>query len=72
MYGLIAIGFLAVLTYRASLYSKEEAQDVPHKIGDKLGKLWEIAHQGLRENKFLRAEKALLTILKWMTKRCGL
>jgi tetratricopeptide (TPR) repeat protein len=26
--------------------------------------LWDIAHQGMRENRFLRAEKALLTILK--------
>ncbi len=34
------------------------------KIGDRLGKLWDIAHQGMRENRFLRAEKALLTILK--------
>jgi tetratricopeptide (TPR) repeat protein len=29
-----------------------------------MGKLWDIAHQGMRENRFLRAEKALLTILK--------
>jgi tetratricopeptide (TPR) repeat protein len=29
-----------------------------------IGKLWDIAHQGMRENRFLRAEKALLTILK--------
>lgn len=34
------------------------------KVGDKIGKLWDIAHQGMRENRFLRAEKALLTILK--------
>ncbi|HEX2615184.1 MAG TPA: tetratricopeptide repeat protein [Nitrososphaera sp.] len=27
-------------------------------------KLWEIAYHGMRENRFLRAEKALLTILK--------
>ena len=31
---------------------------------DRLGKLWDIAHQGMRENRMLRAEKALLTILK--------
>lgn len=36
----------------------------PRKLSDKLGKLWDIAHQGMRENRFLRAEKALLTILK--------
>ena len=28
-----------------------------------MGRLWEIAHNGMRENRMLRAEKALLTIL---------
>ncbi len=37
---------------------------IPHRIGNRLGKLWEIAHHGMRENRLLRAEKALLTILK--------
>src|SRR3712207_3228407 len=37
---------------------------VSRKVGDRMGKLWDIAHQGMRENRFLRAEKALLTILK--------
>ena len=64
MYGLFAVAFFAALAVKASFVKKEDPEDVPHKIGDRLGKLWEIAHQGLRENKFLRAEKALLTILK--------
>lgn len=42
----------------------EELSAIPRRISDKLGKLWDIAHQGMRENRFLRAEKALLTILK--------
>lgn len=42
----------------------EEFSMFPRKLSDKLGKLWDIAHQGMRENRFLRAEKALLTILK--------
>jgi tetratricopeptide (TPR) repeat protein len=37
---------------------------VPRRLSDRLGKLWEIAYHGMRENRFLRAEKALLTILK--------
>lgn len=37
---------------------------IPRKISDRLGKLWDIAHQGMRENRLNRAEKALLTILK--------
>ncbi len=37
---------------------------IPRNISDRLGKLWDIAHQGMRENRLTRAEKALLTILK--------
>ncbi len=64
MYALIAIAVLALLALRAVKPETESPEDIPHKVGDRLGKLWDIAHQGLRENKFLRAEKALLTILK--------
>lgn len=38
--------------------------DLPLKLSDKLDRLWEIAQQSLREKKYLRAEKALLTILR--------
>jgi len=38
--------------------------DLPTKLSDKLDKLWEVAQQSLREKKYLRAEKALLTILR--------
>jgi tetratricopeptide (TPR) repeat protein len=41
-----------------------ELSPIPLKISDQLSKLWDIAHQGMRENRLLRAEKALLTILK--------
>lgn len=54
-----------LLAYRHLRENEEdELADVSRKVGDKLGKLWDIAHQGMRENRFLRAEKALLTILK--------
>lgn len=45
-------------------FKVKEEDDIGVKIGDRLGKLWDITHQSLRENKMLRAEKALLTILK--------
>lgn len=64
MYALLAVAALAFLAFRAVKPETEGPDDVPHKIGDKLGRLWDIAHQGLKENKFLRAEKALLTILQ--------
>lgn len=47
-----------------NLATRQEESPVTRTISDKLGKLWDIAHQGMRENRFLRAEKALLTILK--------
>lgn len=55
--------FGALALFNVKLHPDEFA-DVSRKVGDRLGKLWDIAHQGMRENRFLRAEKALLTILK--------
>lgn len=57
----LGFGFLA---FKNAKIRDEELSDLPRKISDKLSKLWDIAHQGMRENRFLRAEKALLTILK--------
>lgn len=59
----VVIGF-SLLTFRAAKPREEELSALPRRISDKLGRLWDIAHQGMRENRFLRAEKALLTILK--------
>lgn len=64
MLGLLVVSFFAVLMYRSIAASDEELGDIPRKISDRMGNLWDIAHQGMRENRFLRAEKALLTILK--------
>jgi tetratricopeptide (TPR) repeat protein len=52
------------LAYRNAVIHDDEFANVSRRVGDRLGKLWDIAHQGMRENRFLRAEKALLTILK--------
>lgn len=56
-----AFGFMGLLHTRKRL---DDESDISRKVGDRIGKLWDIAHQGMRENRFLRAEKALLTILK--------
>jgi superkiller protein 3 len=42
----------------------EVVTDLPIKISEKLDQLWEVAQESLRERKYLRAEKALLTILR--------
>lgn len=42
----------------------EVATDLPLKISEKLERLWDVAQESLRDRKYLRAEKALLTILR--------
>ena len=56
-----AFGFMA---YRSAVIENEEQTSGTIKVGERIGKLWDIAHLSMRENRFLRAEKALLTILK--------
>ncbi len=42
----------------------EVASESTMKFADKLDKLWQIAQESLKDKKYLRAEKALLTILR--------
>ena len=64
MYELLIVGAFGALGLINIKLHADEFTDVSRKVGDRIGKLWDIAHQGMRENRFLRAEKALLTILK--------
>jgi tetratricopeptide (TPR) repeat protein len=64
MYELLIVAAFGVLAITSTRLRADELNDVSRKVGDRMGKLWDIAHQGMRENRFLRAEKALLTILK--------
>lgn len=58
---LLAFGVWVVM-YQKSV--DEEGNELPSKIATRLDRLWLVAHEGLREKKYLRAEKALLTILR--------
>jgi tetratricopeptide (TPR) repeat protein len=64
MLELLIVAAFAALAYHNAHTHDDEFGQVSRRVGDRLGKLWDIAHQGMRENRFLRAEKALLTILK--------
>lgn len=64
MFALLLIAGFGMFALRSTQWRDEELSPLPRKISEKVGKLWDIAHQGMRENRFLRAEKALLTILK--------
>ena len=55
---------LGAIAYKSATIRSEDLSPLPRKISDKMGKLWDIAHKGMKENRFVRAEKALLTILK--------
>ncbi|HYG83790.1 MAG TPA: CDC27 family protein [Verrucomicrobiae bacterium] len=63
MFGLLLVIILGiwVLLYQKS---EETATDMPVKLVDRLDKLWQVAQESLKEKKYLRAEKALLTILR--------
>lgn len=64
MLELAIVGVFGLLAFHNTKAHDDEFLGASRKIGDRLGKLWDIAHQGMRENRMLRAEKALLTILK--------
>jgi len=64
MYELLIVAIFGTAGIASTKLHADEFNEVSRKVGDRMGKLWDIAHQGMRENRFLRAEKALLTILK--------
>ena len=64
MFELAIVGVFGLLAFHNTRTRDDEFLGASRKIGDRMGKLWDIAHQGMRENRLLRAEKALLTILK--------
>lgn len=70
MFGLLLLIALGVWIL---FYNRSITDTVQHtsKITTKFDKLWEIAQESLREKKYLRAEKALLTILRFDEKNAG-
>jgi superkiller protein 3 len=61
---ILLLALLSFFAIRSTYNVTDNIEVISDKIGNRLGKLWEVAAQGMRENKLLRAEKALLTILK--------
>ena len=61
---LLLVGFLvAVMLYHPS--SMQIRGDLPNRLVEQLDKLWSVAQESLQEKKYIRAEKALLTILRF-------
>ena len=64
MFGLLLVAALGILVIWRPQTITEVASDLPQRLSGKLDKLWDIAQESLRDRKYLRAEKALLTILR--------
>lgn len=64
MFGLILLVIIGGLVIFHRQTITEVASGTTLKFADKLDKLWQIAQESLQEKKYLRAEKALLTILR--------
>jgi superkiller protein 3 len=64
---MLGLALLALLAGWA-LYQRQTISEVtlelPSRLTEKLDRLWDIAQESLRDKKYLRAEKALLTILR--------
>lgn len=59
-------------TIYISNQTEEQAEDlVTKRVGDRLQRLWDDAFDSLKDNKFLRAERALLTILRFDERNAG-
>lgn len=64
MLGFLVIILLAYWVMRMPERSVESIADLPVRVTEKLDQLWQVASVSLKDNKYLRAEKALLTILR--------
>lgn len=64
MFGLLALLVIGIVVVFHRQTIHEVASETKMKFADKLDRLWDIAQESLRDKKYLRAEKALLTILR--------
>lgn len=64
MLELSIVAMFGWLSFYHSRLRDDEFATISRKVGDRIGRLWDVAHRDMRANRFLRAEKALLTILK--------
>lgn len=68
----ILIMIMGGYTVFISNQTETQAEElVTKKVGDRLQRLWDDAFDSLKDNKFLRAERALLTILRFDERNSG-
>jgi len=67
MNGIFGVTIILLLGLAALFWHQRADSDEPRKpskLSEQLDKLWNISQKSIRERKYLRAEKALLTILR--------
>lgn len=64
MLSLVLIMVVIVGVYWLIIELERDIVPLSQKVSTRLERLWAVAQQGMQEKKYLRAEKALLTILK--------
>jgi len=65
MFAVLAIGILGFVTFIVTNRTERSMQPLSKALSHRLHKLWLDAQHSLRERQYLRAERALLTILKF-------
>lgn len=64
MFSLLFVLATAAGVYYLILELERDIVPISQKVSTRLERLWQVAQIGMKEKKYLRAEKALLTILK--------
>lgn len=64
MIGILLVAAVGAFVYYLTIQVEKDTTPISTKVGNRLERLWRIAQVGMQEKKYLRAEKALLTILK--------
>lgn len=68
----LVVLFIGAYSVYISNQTEDQAEDLmTTKVGDRLQRLWTDAFDSLKDNKFLRAERALLTILRFDERNAG-
>lgn len=64
MLGIFAVAAFGVWAVWQHQTTEEIKHDLPSRISEKMEQLWQIAQESITDKRYLRAEKALLTILR--------
>lgn len=64
MFSIFIVSVIGLSVYYLTVQLERDIVPISQKVGTRLERLWRVAQLGMKDKKYLRAEKALLTILK--------